>query len=100
VSSYRTKRGRRWRIVYELPATVDPATGELVRRQTTRRGFERERDAQRALREAITRVEGGSHVPKDKLTVAAWLQDEWLPSIEPRDGADARGHRGTVSAAT
>jgi integrase len=100
VSSYQTKRGRRWRIVYELPATLDPATNELVRRQTTRRGFERERDAQRALREAIARVEGGSHVPNDKLTVAAWFQDEWLPSIEPRDATAARGHRGTVSAAT
>jgi hypothetical protein len=45
VSSYQTKNGKRWRIVYELPPSVDPDTGEVVRRQTTRRGFERERDA-------------------------------------------------------
>jgi hypothetical protein len=48
----------------------------------------------------IARVEGGSHVPHDKLTVAAWFKDEWLPSIKPRHAADARGHRRTVSAAT
>lgn len=100
VSSYQTKYGRRWRIVYELPPSVDPDTGELVRRQTTRRGFERERDAQRALREALEGLDDGSHVPTDRLTVAAWLTEEWLPSIKPRNATAARRHRGTVSAAT
>jgi integrase len=100
VSSYQTKNGKRWRIVYELPPSVDPDTGELVRRQTTRRGFERERDAQRALRAALESVEDGSHVPLDAMTVAGWLRDEWLPSIKPRSARAARRHRGTVSAAT
>lgn len=100
VSSYRTKTGKRWRIVYELPAVVDADTGEVVRRQTTRRGFARERDAQRALRAALDSLENGTHVPPDRLTVAGWLTDEWLPSIKPRNAADARRHRGTVSAAT
>lgn len=101
VSSYHTKSGgKRWRIVYELPATVDHESGKVLRRQTTRRGFERKRDAERALREALSDVDEGTHVEPDGLTVAAWLLDEWLPSIKPRSAEDARRHRGTVSPAT
>ncbi|MBS3939723.1 MAG: site-specific integrase [Actinobacteria bacterium] len=36
----------------------------------------------------------------DRITVASWFVDEWLPSIKPRHAADARNHRGTVSIAT
>ncbi len=100
VSSYETKAGRRWRIVYELPPTVHPTTGRVERRQTTKRGFRREKDAQRALREALTTIDDGTHVLPTDVTVAAWLVDEWLPSIKPRDPEDARRHRGTVSPAT
>ena len=100
VSSYQTKAGKRWRITYELPPTVDPATGETKRRQTTRRGFTRERDAQRALREVLTDVEDGTHVEADALTLSAYLTGEWLPSIKARSAEDARRHRGTVSPAT
>jgi integrase len=100
IASYQTKAGKRWRFTYELPPTVDPATGEAKRRQATRRGFARERDAQRALREILTDVEDGTHVRADALTVAAFLTDEWLPSIRARTAEDARRHRGTVSPAT
>lgn len=60
VYKYTTDSGhKRWRIVYDLPP--DPATGK--RRQTSRRGFTRERDAQRALREALGKVDHGRHEP-------------------------------------
>ena len=100
VSSYQTKAGKRWRINFELPPAVDPATGETKRRQTTKRGFTRERDAQRALRDVLTDLEDGTHVQADALTLAAYLTDEWLPSIKARSAEDARRHRGTVSPAT
>lgn len=100
VSSYETKAGTRWRIVYELPPTIDPETGRLDRRQTTRRGFERRRDAERALRAALSDVEDGTYVPSEHVSLATWLTEEWLPSIKPRDPEDARRHRGTVSIAT
>lgn len=96
VESYETSRGRRWRIRYEL--TPDPETGQ--RRQRTKRGYERQRDAQRALREVLGDVDDGAYVSPAKLTVGQWLTDEWLPSIRPRGAEDARRHRGTVSAAT
>ena len=100
VTSYDTKAGRRWRITYDLPPTVDPATGATKRRQTTKRGFTRERDAQAALRAVLTDVADGTHIEADPLTLASYLRDEWLPSIKARKGDEARRHRGTVSAAT
>jgi integrase len=100
VYKYTTKAGDRWRIVYDGPPTVDPETGATRRRQVQRRGFEREKDAKRALRDALGDLDEGTHVPADRITVAAYLTDEWLPSIRPRGAADARRHRGTVSVAT
>lgn len=100
VSSYQTKAGKLWRITYELPPAVNPATGEVKRRQTTKRGFTRKRDAQAALRQVLTDVEDGTHVQTDTLTLAAYLVGEWLPAIKGRSAEDARRHRGTVSIAT
>jgi hypothetical protein len=48
IEKYSTTAGDRWRVRYELPPGPD---GE--RRQRTKRGFLRQRDAERALREAI-----------------------------------------------
>lgn len=100
VASYETKSGRRWRIIYELPPEVDQKTGKVRRRQTTKRGFVRERDAQKALRDVLTDLDDGVTVRPDRLTVADYLLGEWLPSIRPRTADGARGHRGTVSATT
>ena len=96
VYKYMTKSGERWRIVYDGPP--DPETGE--RRQRSKRGFTRKRDAQRALREILGDVDDGTYVESDQTTLADYLEDEWLPSIKPRSARDARRHRGTVSAAT
>lgn len=53
VTSYQIKAGKRWRIVYDGPP--DPQTGK--RRQRQKRGFTRERDAQRELRELLGSVD-------------------------------------------
>lgn len=100
VYKYSTKAGDRWRIVYDGPPTVNPETGATKRRQVQRRGSEREKNAKRALRDALGDTDVGTHVPADRITVAAYVTDEWLPSIRPRGAADARRHRGTVSIAT
>lgn len=76
VASYQTKTGRRWRIVYDGPP--DLQTGK--RRQHQKRGFVRERDAQRALREALGSVEQGTYVESSKTTVAEYLR-QWLDGI-------------------
>lgn len=76
VTDYRTKSGRRWKIVYDLPP--DPETGK--RRQTTRRGFETKREAQRALRDILSEVEDRTYVAPSKSTLAEYLR-VWLDGI-------------------
>lgn len=100
VYKYTTKAGDRWRIVYDGPPMIDPDTGETRRRQTQRRGFTREKDAKRALRDVLGDVDDGSYIDPDGATVAQYLTDEWLPSIKPRGATGARRHRGTVAAST
>jgi integrase len=73
VSKYTTGAGGRWRISYDL--APDPVTG--MRRQTTRRGFTRKRDAQRALRAALGSIEDNTYIEPSRMTVAEYLR-EWL----------------------
>ncbi len=63
IYKYTTKSGDRWRIVYDGPP--DPETGE--RRQRSKRGFTRKRDAQRALREILGDVDDGTYVEPDQV---------------------------------
>ena len=95
VDSYSTKSGKRWRIRWDLPP--DSETGE--RRRGQRRGFATKREASQALREELRRVDRGSYVAPDQLTVKEWFEDEWLPSRKPQDGA-APGHRGQLALST
>jgi integrase len=95
VSKYDTSTGARWRVTYDLG--VDPATGK--RRQTTKRGFAREKDAHAELRRLLGSVEDGTHVGFDRLTVAAYL-GEWLQRRRPTASGSARGHRGKVGIGT
>ena len=95
VDSYSTSQGRRWRIAADLPPDLE--TGE--RRRGQRRGFATKREASKALTEELALIDGGHVVASDKLTVREWLEDEWLPTRKPRDGA-ARGHRGQLSLST
>ena len=99
VYRYETKAGPRWRIVYDGPPTLDPATGNVERKQKQRRGFEREKDARRALRDLQGTIDDGSYVDADDITLARYLTDEWLPSIKPRraspdDEEGVGSHRG------
>ena len=96
IYKYTTGKGDRWRVIYDGPP--DPETGK--RRQRQKRGFVRLKDAQRFLRMVQGDVEDGSFIEPDRLTFAAYLNDEWLPSIRARSAEDARRHRGTVSPAT
>jgi integrase len=100
VYRYETKTGPRWRIVYDGLPTLDPATGQVERKQKQRRGFEREKDARRALRDLQRTIDDGSYVEADDITLARYLTDDWLPSIRPRRADSGRRHRGTVSVAT
>jgi integrase len=96
VSKYTTASGQpRWRITYDLGP--EPETGK--RRQTTRRGFTREKDAHAALRKILGTVEDGSYIAPERVTVEEWLR-EWHEQRKPRGEATARRHRGQVGIGT
>lgn len=74
------KKGKRWyAVVYD---GVDPATGKYRRRWVpagTRRG-----DAEKLLADLVKRSHEGNTVVSEKVTLAAYLLDRWLPVQEPR----------------
>ncbi|MDP8930593.1 MAG: Arm DNA-binding domain-containing protein, partial [Actinomycetota bacterium] len=57
------------------------ATGK--RRRTRRGGFASRKEAIRARRELLASVDGGRYVEPRKLTLAAYLRDEWLLATSP-----------------
>ena len=71
------KRGATWTAYWDLPG--DPATGK--RRQASRGGFKRQKDAEAFLSTTITAVNSGIYVEPSKQALAAFMRDEWLPAI-------------------
>ena len=70
------RRGKTWAFVVDVG--LDPAMGK--RRQKWVSGFELERDAAKAMRDYIARIERGEAVSESIDTVAAYLREQWLPS--------------------
>jgi len=71
------KRGQSWSAVYdELP----DETGK--RRQRSKGGFQTRKEAQRFLTDTLARIDSGSYAQPSKLTVAEFLEFEWLPAVE------------------
>jgi len=71
------KRGNRYSVVVELDR--DPTTGK--RRREWHSGYRTKREAESARVEILGRLQRGEYVAPDKLTLAAYLEDEWLPAI-------------------
>jgi integrase len=70
------KRGATWTWYVDV---VDPATGR--RRQQSKGGFKTKRDAQAALNDALAALRTGTFVAPSRLTLGAFLVDQWLPTI-------------------
>src|SRR4051794_18026142 len=77
------RRPDRWQVTIELPR--DPITGKRRRHRFTVDG--KRRDAQRSLREALSKRDSGQTVSPGKVTVGEWLTG-WL------DRHTAEGHIG------
>jgi hypothetical protein len=71
------KRGERWYYWAEL----DPGP-DGKRRQVSRGGFRTRREAEHAFAELRDEVRRGKYVSPSKITVAAYLQGEWLPAVK------------------
>ena len=52
-----------------------------MRKQRTKGGFPTKRAAQAFLTEALRRIDEGSYSPPVKITVGAFVNDEWLPAV-------------------
>jgi integrase len=70
------KRGRSWSVVVELERE---ATGK--RRREWHSGYRTKREAEEARIEILGRLQRGEHVAASRLTLASFLEDQWLPSI-------------------
>jgi integrase len=71
------KRGSTW--TYYVYVT----DGAGKRRQVSKGGFRTRKDADAARVEALAMLQSGTLVRPDRLTVAAFLIDEWLPTQRP-----------------
>jgi integrase len=70
------KRGTTW--TWHL-GVADPATGRW--RQLTKGGFRTRREAQAALNEAKAALRSGMFVETSRLTLGAFLTEQWLPTV-------------------
>lgn len=71
------KRGSTW--TYYLYVT----DGAGERRQKSKGGFATRKEAEAARVEALAALSNGNWVQPDRLTVAEFLTDEWLPTQRP-----------------
>jgi integrase len=72
------KRGQSWTVVYDEPST------DGDRRQRSKGGFSTKREAQQHLTEQLARLDIGSYSAPAKLTVSAYLDGQWLPTVAGR----------------
>jgi integrase len=70
------KRGTTYSVVLDLGRGPD---GRRVRRWHS--GYRTKKDAERARTELLARVDQGSYVEPSRLTVAAFVQQQWLPGL-------------------
>ncbi len=73
------KRGRTWSWYLE---TVDPATGK--RRQLSKGGHRTKAEALEGLDEARLAHTATGYTGPRRLTVAGFVMDEWLPTVNKR----------------
>ncbi|MFC2153468.1 Arm DNA-binding domain-containing protein, partial [Actinomycetota bacterium] len=68
------KNGKSWQYVFDGPRD---SFGR--RHQVTKSGFPTKREAQKALRRALTEIDEYGHT-ETALTLGVWLSEMWMPS--------------------
>ena len=69
------KRGTSWSVVIDLGRDE---TGRRVRKWHS--GYRTKKDAERARIELLSRLDQGTYVPPSKMSIGAFLVQEWLPA--------------------
>src|SRR4030095_7861625 len=85
------RHGKGWGWFFSAP---DPATGK--RRFYSRNGFPTQKAAQEALSAELARFHNGAFVEPSKLTVEAFLLEQWLPAVEGRLRPPTRANSATT----
>jgi hypothetical protein len=83
------KRGAGYSVVLDLGRGPD---GKRIRKWHS--GYRTKRDAERTRVELLGTLDQGRYVEPAKITVAAFLRDQWLPSlkVQVRPGTWAEHH--------
>ncbi len=71
------KRGKGWAVVVDTGRDVDGK-----RHQKWHSGFRTKKEAEEALTDILSRIHAGTYVAPSHLTVATFVNQEWLPSLE------------------
>jgi integrase/predicted RNA-binding Zn-ribbon protein involved in translation (DUF1610 family) len=78
--------GRRFWVERKLRESCPKCGGELVeseeRRRAIKGGFGTKRECQAALNKILIAVEARSYAPPTRITLKAFLLDEWLPTVK------------------
>ena len=69
------KRGTTW------TAYWDSTTETGDRKQKSKGGFQRQKDAEAFLDDVLVQVRGGTYQEPSKQTLLEFMRDEWLPAI-------------------
>ena len=79
------KRPSLWWIAAERLSECPRCGGDLLEtregRQVTESGFRTSQDAQVARAKAVQRLAMGRYVPPERMTLAEYLRDRWLPKV-------------------
>jgi hypothetical protein len=68
-----------WYVVVDVGAAADGR-----RRQKWHGGFRTRREAEVARAKLVNELHTGSYVQPDRITIAQWIRESWLPMIESR----------------
>lgn len=68
-----------WYVVVDVGVSADGR-----RRQKWHGGFATRREADVARAKIVSALHAGSYVPPDRITLAEWIRESWLPMIESR----------------
>lgn len=92
-SVYRRKGTKTWTFAVDLGP--DPVTGK--RRRKNYYGYATRRDAEAARVEIVAKLRNGMYVDPSKQTLGAFLEEVWLPTVEPRvEAATHDNYRGVI----
>lgn len=86
------KRGESWTYQFMVPDIRKPGG----RRTVSKGGFRLRREAEAALAEALAGFDDNAHVEPTKMTLAQYIEGQWLPSLRLKP-ATVQGYRDQMS---